>query len=140
MLKTAFFRNFVVESKGPHRNCLNIKRAITPVVDFARIYALKHNIEDTNTQERLYRLCLKGVLTREEYKEIDQAYDFMMQIRFAQQIKAVIDENSKPDNYIDPKKLSTIEQKMLKEIFKKIEKLQARIGFEFAGTQEPQQA
>ncbi len=135
-----FFGNFVVETKGPHRNCLDIKKAITQVVDFARIYALKHHIDETNTQERLYRLCLKEVLTREAYKEIDQAFDFMMQIRFAQQIRAVIDENSKPDNYIDPKKLSTIEQKMLKEIFKKIEKLQARISFEFAGDQESLQA
>ena len=98
------------------------------------------DIDETNTQERLYRLCVKEVLTREAYKEIDQAYDFMMQIRFAQQIKAVVDENSKPDNYINPKQLSTIEQKMLKEIFKKLEKLQARLNLEFPGTQDSQQA
>lgn len=136
----SFFGNFVVETKGPHRNCLDIKKAITQVVDFARIYALKHNIGETNTQERLYRLCLKDILSREEYNEIDQAYDFMMQIRFAQQIQAMIDENRKPDNYINPKHLSTIEQKMLKEIFKKIERLQGRLNFEFAGTQDTQQA
>ena len=34
-----FFRNFVVESKGEHRNTFNIKHAIMPIVDFARIYA-----------------------------------------------------------------------------------------------------
>jgi CBS domain-containing protein len=134
-----FFGNFTVESKGPHRNRLNIKKAITLVVDFARIYALKHQIDETNTQERLYRLCLKEILTRDDFNEIDQAYDFMMQIRFARQIQAIIDENSKPDNYIDPGKLSTIEQRMLKEIFKKIEKLQSRLNFEFAGTQDSQQ-
>ena len=135
-----FFGNFALESKGPHRDCLNIKKAITLVVDFARIYALKHQINDTNTQERLYRLCLKEILSRAEFNEIDQAYDFMMQIRFARQIQAMIYENSKPDNYIDPRKLSTIEQKMLKEIFRKIERLQARLNFEFAGTQDSQQA
>ena len=42
-----FFRNFVVESKGEHRNKFDIKSAMTPIVDFARIYALKNRIEET---------------------------------------------------------------------------------------------
>jgi len=128
-----FFRNFVVESKGEHRNAFDIKSAMTPVVDFARIYALKNRIEETNTQERLYQLYLKNVLTWQDYNEIDQAYSFMMQLRFVRQIASVIDERSKPDNYINPKELSRIEQTMLKEIFKKIEKIQARLSFEITG-------
>ncbi|MFH1977140.1 MAG: DUF294 nucleotidyltransferase-like domain-containing protein [Pseudomonadota bacterium] len=128
-----FFRNFVVESKGEHRDALDIKSAMTPVVDFARIYALKNGIEETNTQERLYQLYLKNVLTWQDYNEIDQAYSFMMQLRFVRQVASVIDENSKPDNYINPKKLSRMEQTMLKEIFKKIEKIQTKLSFEFTG-------
>ena len=128
-----FFRNFVVESKGEHRDALDIKSAMTPIVDFARIYALKNGIEETNTQERLYQLYLKKVLTWQDYNEIDQAYSFMMQLRFVRQITSIIDEKSKPDNYINPKKLSRMEQTMLKEIFKKIEKIQTKLGFEFTG-------
>lgn len=128
-----FFRNFVVESKGEHRDALDIKSAMTPIVDFARIYALKNGIEETNTQERLYQLYLKNVLTWRDYNDIDQAYSFMMQLRFVRQVASVIDEKSKPDNYINPKKLSRIEQTMLKEIFKKIEKIQTKLGFEFTG-------
>ena len=128
-----FFRNFVVESKGEHRDTLDIKSAMTPVVDFARIYALKNGIEETNTQERLYQLYLKNVLTWQDYSETEQAYSFMMQLRFVRQITAIIDEKSKPDNYINPKKLSRMEQTMLKEIFKKIEKIQTKLGFEFTG-------
>ncbi|MEA3280509.1 MAG: DUF294 nucleotidyltransferase-like domain-containing protein, partial [Thermodesulfobacteriota bacterium] len=33
-----FFRNFVVESKGEHRDSFDIKNAMMPIVDFARIY------------------------------------------------------------------------------------------------------
>ncbi|MFO7667286.1 MAG: DUF294 nucleotidyltransferase-like domain-containing protein [Desulfobacterales bacterium] len=128
-----FFRNFVVESKGEHRDALDIKSAMTPIVDFARIYALKNRIEETNTQERLYQLYLKNVLTWQDYNEIDQAYSFMMQLRFVRQVASVIDEKSKPDNYINPKKLSRIEQTMLKEIFKKIEKIQVKLSFDFIG-------
>ncbi len=127
------FGNFLVKSKGKHRHCLDIKSAMTPIVDFTRIYALHNHIRETHTEERLYQLHLKNILTREAYKEINQAYSFMMQLRFLRQITAIIDEDSEPDNHIHPKKLSKMEQKMLKEALKKIGRLQAKLRFEFAG-------
>lgn len=129
----SFLGNFIVETKGAHRNSLDIKRPMTQIVDFARICALRHGVQETNTQERLYRLCLKNVLTRETYHETEQAYSYMMQLRFARQIAAVLDENTKPDNYIDPGKLSAIERKMLKEAFKRVEKTQTKLSFDFIG-------
>jgi CBS domain-containing protein len=38
-----------------------------------------------------------------------------------------------PDNYINPKTLSRIEQTMLREIFKSIERFQAKLSFDFIG-------
>ena len=128
-----FFRSFLVESKGEHQNSFDIKSAMTPIVDFARIYALKNKIEETNTQERLHQLYLKKVLHWQEYNEIEQSYSFLMQLRFIRQIASVIDENKKPNNYVNPKKLSIIEQTMLKEIFKRIEKFQTKLSFDFTG-------
>jgi CBS domain-containing protein len=128
-----FFRNFVVESKGEHRNAFDIKQAMLPVVDFARIHALKNNIEETNTMERLYQLHEKGHLSSKDYNDISRSYSFMMQMRFVRQITAIIEENRKPDNYINPKKLSRIEQTMLKEIFKRVEDFQTKMSFEFTG-------
>jgi CBS domain-containing protein len=128
-----FFRNFVVESKGKHRNSFDIKSAMMPIVDLARIYALNHQVIETNTRERIHSLYLKKVFSHQEYNEIDKAYSFLMQLRFVRQINAVIEENAKPDNYINPKKLSRIEQKMLKEIFARIEKFQERLDFDFTG-------
>ncbi len=128
-----FFRNFVVESKGEHRNAFDIKSAMQPIVDFARIYALNQRIEQTNTQERLHQLQLKKVLTWQDYNELDQGYSFLMQLRFVRQVAAVLEEGKTPDNYINPKKLSRLEQTMLKEIFKRIEKFQTKLGFDFTG-------
>ena len=128
-----FFRNFVVESKGEHRNKFDIKSAMTPIVDFARIYALKNKIEETNTLERLQQLSLHKVLSNQEFEEIEKAYSFLQQLRFVRQVTAAIDENKKPDNYINPKKLTRIEQKMLKEIFLRVEKFQTKLEFEFIG-------
>jgi CBS domain-containing protein len=128
-----FFRNFLVESRGEHRNKFDIKSAMTPIVDFARIYALYHNISETNTQERLYQLHLRKILNHEIYMEVDQAYDFLMQQRLTCQIDA-IEAGLPPNNYINPKQLSRIEQTMLKEIFKRIEGLQTKLNLDFAGS------
>jgi len=128
-----FFRNFVVESKGRHRNAFDIKSAMTPIVDFARVYALKYSVEETNTMERLEQLRIKKILAPQEYEELEKAYSFLMQLRFVRQITAVMDDNSKPDNYINPKKLTHIEQTTLKEIFKRVEKFQAKMNFDFIG-------
>jgi CBS domain-containing protein len=128
-----FFRNFVVESKGEHRNKFDIKRAMMPIVDYARIYALKNNLEETNTLERLYQLSLKNAIPAKDYQEIEQAYSFLMQMRLLRQVTAVLDEGAVPDNYINPKELLGIEQKLLKEIFIRIENLQTKLSFEFTG-------
>ncbi|MFH1983654.1 MAG: DUF294 nucleotidyltransferase-like domain-containing protein [Pseudomonadota bacterium] len=128
-----FFRNFVVESKGEHRDAFDIKGAMMPVIDFARIYAIHHGVSETNTLERLHRLYLMEVLTWEEYHELEQAYGFLMQQRFVRQINAITDEHVAPNNYVNPKKLSRIEQTLLKEIFKRIEKYQVKLSFDFIG-------
>jgi CBS domain-containing protein len=77
---------------------------------------------------------LKGVLSSEEYNELEKSYSFLLQLRFVRQITASVDEKAKPDNYINPKKLTRIEQKMLKEIFKRIGNFQTKLNFEFIGT------
>jgi len=128
-----FFRNFLVESKGEHRDSFDIKAAMQPVVDFARIYALNSRIAETNTLGRLRELLDQKKLSAQLYQELDTVYSYLMQQRFVRQIKASFEENGKPDNYINPKKLSRIEQTTLKEIFKRIEKFQAKLSFDFTG-------
>jgi CBS domain-containing protein len=128
-----FFRNFVVESKGEHRDKFDIKSAMTPIVDFARIYALRHKIEETNTLKRLSHLRLKDVISQKQYEELEKAYGFLMQLRLVRQVTAIIEERKKPDNYINPKSLTRIEQRMLKEIFARIDNFQKKLEVDFIG-------
>ena len=128
-----FFGNILVESKGEHRNAFDIKAAMMPVIDFARIYALKHGLEDTNTQERLFRLHLENVLTWSEYNELEQAYGFLTQLRFRHQVRQAIEEERPPDNFVNLKKLSRIEHTMLKEIFRRLDKFQSKLSIDFTG-------
>ncbi len=129
-----FFRNFLVESEGEHRDSFDIKAAMQPVVDYARIYALNNRIAETNTPGRLHRLMDQKLLTDKQHQELDAVYSYLMQQRFVRQVKASLEENGKPDNYINPKKLSRIEQTTLKEIFKRIESFQEKLSFDFGLT------
>ncbi|MCA9734368.1 cyclic nucleotide-binding/CBS domain-containing protein [candidate division KSB1 bacterium] len=128
-----FFRNFVVESKGEHQNAFDIKKATTPIVDFARIYALENEVEETNTIERLKKLHARHVITQGQLEEITQAYDFLMNTRLSHHANAIIAESRKADNFINPKKLNKIEQKLLKEIFSLIGELQQKLSVHFTG-------
>lgn len=128
-----FFRNFVVESRGDHRHKFDVKRAMMPIVDWARLYALRHGVEETNTLERLNRLRERGAIAPREAGEIEQGYGFLMQLRLARQVAAIREEHREPDNHINPKELSGIEQRLLKEIFLRIGSLQTRMSFDFTG-------
>jgi CBS domain-containing protein len=132
------FGRLIVKKKGPRKNCLDIKMANTPIVDFARIYALMHGITETGTQDRLYRLYVKRILSRGEYNELDQAYTFNMQLRFMAQTRAILGENRGPDNCIDPAQLSSIEKRMLKEVLKKIKSVQDIMRVELVGPTDMQ--
>lgn len=120
-LPIGFFGNFIVESKGKFKNTFDIKKPMMLVVDFARIYALQNKISATNTMERLELIYKKNVISESDYNDISLSYSYMMNLRFINQIHAIINEGEEPNNYINPKKLSKIEQHTLKEIFKKIE-------------------
>jgi len=128
-----FFRSFVLESKGEHRNKFDIKRAMLPIVDYARVYALKHGVAETNTLGRLRELMERGLMPAKDCSEIEQAYGFLMQLRLVRQVGAILEEGIPPDNFINPKDLSGIEQRLLKEIFIRTGNLQTRMSFDFTG-------
>ncbi|HLP61282.1 MAG TPA: DUF294 nucleotidyltransferase-like domain-containing protein [Candidatus Deferrimicrobium sp.] len=128
-----FFGNIVVESSGDNPSTFDIKESIKPIVNFARLYTLKNNIEETNTQDRLYRLFTKNILTRSSYEEMVKVYDYLMQMRFKHQALA-LNENRKPGNFINPKQLTDIENMLLKNTFSQISNFQKRLSYDFTGT------
>mgnify|MGYP002725627680 CR=1 FL=1 len=129
----SFFGNFIVKEDGKHEGSFDIKKALLPIIDFARIYSLKEGISTTNTLTRLFRLYTKNKLSNKEYLNLIRSYNHMMNLRFLRQITTIMDEGEEPDNYINPSNLSSLDQAMLKEIFKIIEKLQQKLKVEFMG-------
>jgi CBS domain-containing protein len=127
-----FFKKIRTFTKDS-QEVFDIKKAMTPIVDLARVYALKNRIFDVNTGERLKALKDKGIFTQVAYQELIQSYYFLMGMRLRRQATQIIHDKMAPNNYIDPETLTKIERVTLKEIFKTIEGFQARIRMEFTG-------
>ncbi len=125
-----FFGNFVLQEYNGQKDVLDLKSPMRIIVDFARIYALKNQIDTTNTLERLKELTLKGELKEVDYEELKHAYSFMMQIRLSQQVKS-LEKNIPPSNAINPKQLPQIEQEALKVAFKRIKTAQDKLKVDF---------
>ena len=122
----------VTESGGDQSKWFSIKKAMTPVVDLARVYTLKHGIRATNTLERLRLAREAGALNAVDYDEASGAYLQLLQIRLTHQVEA-IRRNGAPDNLISPDELTTLELVMLKEAFKQVGLLQKKLSFDFTG-------
>ncbi|MFZ4857998.1 MAG: DUF294 nucleotidyltransferase-like domain-containing protein [Desulfuromonadaceae bacterium] len=127
------FGKFIVETSGDNRGGLDIKKAMVPIVDFARIYALKHEIKAANTIKRLDALRELKILTELSHQEMVQAYSFLMQMRLTIQADAVSSGSKQPDNMVFPKKLTSIDQHLLKEIFTQTKNYQTRLSYDFTG-------
>ncbi|PJJ79360.1 DUF294 nucleotidyltransferase-like domain-containing protein [Mucilaginibacter auburnensis] len=128
-----FFNN-IRTFKKDSREVFDIKRAMSPIVDLVRVYALKNRIFEVNTGERMKALKAKGIFSESEYHELSQSYYFLMNLRLKKQTEQIMQDHTSPDNYIDIAKLSKLEQVTLKEIFKIISNFQSKIKVSFQGS------
>lgn len=125
-----FFKNFKTFTIGSQQ-VFNLKKVMTPIVDLVRVYALKHRIFATNTGERLEALTQLGVFKEKESRELLQSYYYLMGMRLKSQAVQIIQDKAEPDNYLDPGKLTKVEQVTLKEIFNVIDSFQLKIRLVF---------
>jgi len=119
-----FFKTFVVEKSGEHKDKLNLKiKGIAPIVDIIRLFSLEKGIRETSTLERIESLKNKHGVVRDYADEIIYAFEFLMLLRMKHQYDQVI-QGIMPDNFINPENLSNLEKKLLKDTFQLISKLQ----------------
>ncbi len=112
-----FFKNFMVEKDGEHKNTLDIKsRGLLPFMDFARVMALYHGIRETSTLGRLELLHQEGHLSRDLFHEAREAFEFLLHSRLMHQLEQM-EQGIPPDNRLDPGKLSSLEKRTLREAF-----------------------
>jgi len=122
-----FFREFIVERSGEHQNQLDLKRrGMRPIVEAARIKALALGIHATNTLERLAEIKMSGDLEEGLYSDIHEAYNLINRLRIGQYLDAKA-LHQQPDNFIDPRRLNSLQRSMLKECFMAIDRFQKKL-------------
>jgi len=114
------------------RRVFDMKSAMTPIVDFARIYALHEGIAESNTAERLAALRDLGAIPAQTCAEVIPVYAALMEMRIEHQVGASV-AGLPPDNQVDPSALTLIERKVLKEAFAQIKHIQTRLSYDFTG-------
>jgi CBS domain-containing protein len=117
---------------GEHAGEINLKDAMMPMVSFARLYALRHQINQTHTLERIAALAERNIILPSSRDEIVAAYDFLMQLRLQTQV-AALQAGKPPQNIIHPGKLGYIQQELLKQAFAQIAAVQKKVGYDFLG-------
>jgi CBS domain-containing protein len=119
-----FFKSFVVEKDGAHKNELNLKvKGVAPLVDIIRLFALERGIRETSTLERIATLRGTHTIVQEYADEFEHAFEFIMLLRIHHQFSQ-LSVGGAPDNFIDPNKLSGLEKRSIKDAFHLITKVQ----------------
>ena len=127
------FLNNIKTFSQNNQKVFNIKKVMMPIVDLVRMYALRHGIFKTNTGERLNALKEQGIFSQDEYRELFQSYYYLMNVRLRHQANKNPTYNLKPDNLLELKSLTKVEQGTLKGIFKVIKNFQTKIKVDFKG-------
>jgi CBS domain-containing protein len=126
-----FFRQFLLENDGEHKDTFNIKnRALEPLADAARLLALSQNIlEITNTYQRFRKLAELEPQNAELYDECGEAFNTLTRFRTEEGLV-----NNSNGQYLSLNELSKSDKLKLKNCFQPINDLHDLIKNRFSLT------
>ena len=124
----SFFRSFVVERSGEHKDSFDIKqRAMLPLADAARVLTLELGISDpSNTIQRYERLRAAEPQNDALYLAAAQAYDALMLFRARQGLA-----EGSTGRYFPIAELSKLERLQLRNAFGPIAELLSALRVRF---------
>ena len=126
-----FFRRFVLESRGQHRETLDLKASgLMPLTDLVRVRALQAGIAVPATQSRLAALADLGRLSRADADRLAGAHDLLSGLRVqlhAEQVR----RGEAAHNHLDPAALGHAERTALKDAFLIIREAQQGLQMDF---------
>lgn len=123
-----FFRNFMVEKGGAHKDAFDIKtRAMMPLADAARLLILDAaQPQINNTFKRFDHLAELEPQNAALFEQAADAYEILMRYRALQGLK-----NKDSGRFFDPAELTKMERLNLRNCFRPINDLQELIKVRF---------
>jgi CBS domain-containing protein len=126
-----FFKDFVMEKDGQHKNSINLKRRGTaPLADLIRVHALAVGARSKNSFERLDDIQEAGILPKGKARDLSDALEFISMVRIRHQAYDV-ENQIDPDNNIEPENLSDFERRNLKDAFQILSNAQNFLKFRY---------
>jgi CBS domain-containing protein len=120
-----FFGRLVQIVGGEHHQQLDLKMLGTvPIIDLARVYALRAGIPLTNTHDRLIGAARAGALSNAGKQDLIDALEFLAMVRLRHQSEC-IRRGKRPDNLVSPEDLSRIERQHLRDAFGIVRRIQS---------------
>lgn len=125
---TGFFRQFLVEQDGQHKDFFDVKnRALRPLIDAARVLILSHAVKGiSNTWERYEKLAEIEPNNQELYMACSYATKALLKFRTKQ---GLLHHDS--GRFIQLEQLTKQEKMKLKRTFKAIKEIQELITLRF---------
>ncbi len=121
-------RGLATIRSGEHRNRLDLKHnGVVPVVDLARIYALRGRLKPVNTRARLEAAIDGGFVSKTGGADLLDAYDLIADMRLDHQA-AEVRAGGAPSNFLDPAALSDFERSHLRDAFVVVKTMQSAVG------------
>lgn len=115
-----FFRQFVLERSGEHKNTLDLKlHGIMPIVELARIRSLAAGELRISTRNRLRAAAEAGEITTTDAANLIDALDFIEKLRVEHQGRQ-LQAGKSPDNHLAPNELSPLVRQNLKSAFSQV--------------------
>jgi CBS domain-containing protein len=126
-------RGFATIRSGEHKNHVDMKLSgVVPIIDLARVYALRGQITAANTRARLLAAEAAGVISVTGARDLIEAYDLIADLRLENQAN-LVKAGRKPDNFLAPSDLSDFERSHLRDAFVVVRTMQSAVG-QLAGT------
>lgn len=126
-----FFKGFVLEQDGEHKNSINLKRRGTaPISDVIRVHALAVGSHAQNSFERMEDVISAKLLPPGKGQDLCDALEYISMVRVRHQALA-IQAGEVPGNNIQPDKLSSFERRNLKEAFQVLDSAQNFLKFRY---------
>ncbi|ELP3327313.1 DUF294 nucleotidyltransferase-like domain-containing protein [Vibrio sp. Vb2133] len=126
-----FFKDFVMEKDGRHRNSINLKRRGTaPLADLIRVHSLAIGSRSQNSFDRLDDINDAGILPKGRGLDLRDAMELIYMVRIRHQA-IDIENGEEPDNNIEPENMSEFERRNLKAAFQILSNAQNFIKFRY---------
>lgn len=124
-------RDFVTDADSEHPGCIDLKKLGSRLfIDAARVFALAHEVEATNTVQRVKLVAQRMNISPEEAAAVVEGFNFIQLLRLRHQHSEQV-QGRAGNNLIRPDDLNEVERRILKEAFRQARKVQQRLKLDY---------